>query len=100
LLKELGTAIESLASRPATIIGHDFGNRIARTLASDHPYLVKQLVLLSAGGMVPRSPEMEKLTALFWERALSREDRLTPIRQIFFAAGNKVPREVGRGLAL
>jgi len=97
LASDIAAVIESLASRPATIIGHDFGNRVARTLASDHPHLVKQLVLLSAGGMVPRSPEIEKLTAQFWERALSREDRLRAIRQIFFAAGNKVPREWEEG---
>ena len=41
---------------------------------------------------MPRSPEMEKLTTHFWESALSREDRLTAIRKIFFAAGNDVPR--------
>src|SRR5690349_9884823 len=70
LASDVAAVIESLVSRPATIIGHDFGNRVARTLASDHPHLVKQLVLLSAGGMVSRSPEMEKLTAQFWERAL------------------------------
>jgi len=92
LASDVAAVIESLAARPATVIGHDFGNRIARTLASDHPHLVKQLVLLSAGGMVPRSPEMEKLTTQFWESELSREDRLRAIRQIFFAAGNNPPR--------
>jgi pimeloyl-ACP methyl ester carboxylesterase len=97
LASDIAAVIESLAVHPATIIGHDFGNRVARTLASDHPRLVKQLVLLSAGGMVPRSPEMEELTTRFWEGALSREDRLTAIRQIFFAAGNKVPREWEEG---
>ena len=92
LASDVATTIEALVGRPATVIGHDFGNRIARTLASDYPRLVKQLILLSAGGMVPRSPEMEKLTTHFWETALSREDRLTAIRKIFFAAGNDVPR--------
>jgi pimeloyl-ACP methyl ester carboxylesterase len=92
LASDVAAVIESLAGHPATIIGHDFGNRVARTLASDHPRLVKQLVLLSAGGMVRRSPEMEKLATRFWESTLSREDRLAAIRQIFFAAGNKVPR--------
>ncbi len=86
LASDVAATIESLVGRPATIIGHDFGNRIARTLASDYPRLVKQLILLSAGGMVPRSPEMEELTTQFWESALSREDRLTAIRRIFFAA--------------
>jgi len=92
LESDVAATIESLVGRPATILGHDFGNRIARTLASDYPRLVKQLILLSAGGMVPRSPEMEELTTQFWESALSREDRLTAIRRIFFAAGNDLPR--------
>ena len=34
---------------------------------------------------------MERLTTQFWESALSRKDRLTAIRQIFFAAGNDLP---------
>lgn len=92
LASDVAATIQSLVGSPATVIGHDFGNRIARTLASDYPRLVKQLILLSAGGMVPRSPEMEKLTTRFWESALSRKDRLSAIREIFFAAGNDVPR--------
>ena len=92
LASDVAATIQSLVGSPATVIGHDFGNRIARTLASDYPCLVKQLILLSAGGMVPRSPEMEKLTTRFWESALSRKDRLSAIREIFFAAGNDVPR--------
>lgn len=92
LASDVAAVIESVAAPPATIIGHDFGNRVARTLASDYPHLVKQLILLSAGGMVPRSPEMEKLTTQFWESVLSREDRLVAIRKIFFAAGNELPR--------
>jgi len=88
LASDVAATIQSLVGHPVTVIGHDFGNRIARTLASDYPRLVKQLILLSAGGMVPRSPEMEKVTTRFWETTLSREDRLTAIRQIFFAAGN------------
>src|SRR5205814_10089222 len=58
------------------------------TLASDQPGLVKQLVLLGAGGLVPRSSEVERLTTRFWETALSREDRLAAIRQMFFAPGH------------
>jgi pimeloyl-ACP methyl ester carboxylesterase len=92
LASDAAAVLKSLAGRPAIVIGHDFGNRIARTLASDHPTLVKQLILLSAGGLVPRSPEVEKLTTRFWETALSREDRLAAIRKIFFAAGDDLPR--------
>ncbi len=88
LASDVAVMIQSLVGGPATIIGHAFGNRVARTLASDHPRLVKRLILLSAGGMVPRSPEIEKVTTRFWETALPREDRLTAIRRAFFATGN------------
>lgn len=37
LASDVAAVIESLAGRPATVIGHDFGNRVARTLASDYP---------------------------------------------------------------
>jgi len=97
LSSDVAATIKSAGGRPATVIGQDFGNRIARTLASDYPRLVKQLILLSAGGMVPRSSDVEKLTTRFWEAALSREDRRNAIRQIFFAAGNNVPRNWEEG---
>jgi pimeloyl-ACP methyl ester carboxylesterase len=88
LASDVAATIQSLVGGPATVIGHAFGNRVARTLASDHPGLVKQLILLSAGGMVPRSPEIEKVTTRFWETDLPGKDRLMAIRQVFFASGN------------
>ena len=33
------------------VLGHAFGNRIARTLASDQPALVRELLLLACGGI-------------------------------------------------
>jgi len=70
------------------VIGHDFGGRIARTLASDYPHLVKQMVLIGAAGKIQRSPEVDRLTTRFWETALSPQDRLAVLRQTFFAPGN------------
>ena len=90
LASDVAATIKSVLAGPATIIGHAFGNRIARTLASDHPGLVKQLILLSAGGMVPRSPEIERVTTRFWETDLTRQDRLMALRGAFFASGNDV----------
>ena len=91
LASDVAATIKSSVGRPVTVIGHDFGNRMARTLASDEPTLVKQLILLSAPGVVPQSPDVEKLTTLFWETTLSREERLMAIRKAFFAPGNEVP---------
>ena len=100
LASDVAATIRVLVGRPATVIGHDFGNRIARTLASDHPELVKQLILLSAGGMAPRSAELEEVTTRFWESALSRADRLAALQQAFFATGNRVPRNWEEGWLL
>jgi pimeloyl-ACP methyl ester carboxylesterase len=88
LAADVAATIQSVVGRPATVVGHAFGSRVARTLASDHPDLVKQLILLAAAGTVPRSAAIEQVTTRFWETALSPEERLTAIRQMFFAAGN------------
>jgi len=91
LASDLAATIKSVTGRPATVIGvigHDFGGRIARTLASDYPHLVKQMVLIGAAGKIQRSPEVDRLTTRFWETALSPQDRLAVLRQTFFAPGN------------
>ena len=91
LASDIVATIDSLVGHPVTVIGHDFGGRIARRLAADQPALVARLSLLSAGGMIPRSPDVERLTTRFWQTSLSRTDRVAAVRQIFFAAGNNVP---------
>lgn len=88
LAADVAATIQSVAGRPVTIIAHAFGTRVARTLASDQPSLVRQLILLAAAGTVPRAPAIDQITTRFWESAMSAEDRLTAIRQTFFAAGN------------
>jgi pimeloyl-ACP methyl ester carboxylesterase len=85
---DVAATVRELVGGPATVLGHAFGSRVARTLASDHPNLVKRLILLAAGGMVPRSPEIEQATNRVWDPALPKEDRLEAIRLAFFARGN------------
>jgi pimeloyl-ACP methyl ester carboxylesterase len=88
LASDVAATIQSLVGSSAIIVGHAFGSRVARTLATDHPRLVKQLILLAAGGKVPRSPEIEEATNRVFDGALSKEDRLPAIRRAFFAGGN------------
>ncbi len=40
----------------AHVVGHAFGNRVARCLATDSPERLKRLVLLAAGGQTPPDP--------------------------------------------
>jgi pimeloyl-ACP methyl ester carboxylesterase len=42
--------IEAIGCGPAHLVGHAFGNRIARCLAVDRPSLVRSVTLLAAGG--------------------------------------------------
>ena len=88
LASDVAATIQSVARQPVTIVGHAFGSRVARTVAADHPNLVKQLILLAPAGAVPRSVAIERITTRFWETTLDPEDRLAAIRQAFFAAGN------------
>jgi pimeloyl-ACP methyl ester carboxylesterase len=88
LASDVAAVIQSVVGRPATVVGHAFGTRVARTFAADHPGRVKQLILLAAAGAVPRSAATEATTTRFWETPLSPADRLAAIRQVFFAAGN------------
>lgn len=48
---------------PAHLVGHAFGNRVARCLATDHPQLVRSLTLLAAGGLTPANPAVSTALA-------------------------------------
>lgn len=57
LAADVATVIEVLGAQPAHVLGHAFGNRIARCLAADRPELVRSLILLAAGGLIgPPTP--------------------------------------------
>ena len=88
LAADIAATIREVVSGPATIVGHAFGTRIARTLAADHPSLVKRLVLLAVAGPVPRSPEVRDVSDQVFNATLSRAERLDAIQRSFFAKGN------------
>ncbi len=57
LAADVAGAIKVLGCGPAHLIGHAFGNRIARCLAADCPSLVRKVVVLAAGGLItPSTP--------------------------------------------
>jgi pimeloyl-ACP methyl ester carboxylesterase len=70
------------------IIGHAFGNRLARVVASDFPDLIASLTLLAAGGYVPGPPDaMASLVACF-DASLSEAERLHHVGRAFFSPGH------------
>jgi len=88
LAADIAATIRELVGGPATVVGHAFGGRVARTLAADHPGLVKRLILLAAAGPIPRSPEISDASDRVFNEVLPREDRLAAIQRAFFAKGN------------
>ena len=57
LAADVAGVLEALACGPAHLVGHAFGNRIARCLAMDRPALVRSVTLLAAGGLIaPATP--------------------------------------------
>src|SRR5262250_370012 len=57
LAADVAAVLEAVDCGPAHLVGHAFGNRIARCLAVDRPSLVRSVTLLAAGGLIgPATP--------------------------------------------
>src|SRR4051812_29423351 len=57
LAADVAGVLEALQCGPVHILGHAFGNRIARCVAANHPAMVRGVILVAAGGLVgPSTP--------------------------------------------
>src|SRR5258705_3297932 len=57
LAADVAGILEAVDCGPAHLVGHAFGNRVARCLAVDRPSLVRSVTLLAAGGLIgPATP--------------------------------------------
>jgi pimeloyl-ACP methyl ester carboxylesterase len=57
LAGDVAGVIKAIACGPVHLVGHAFGNRIARCLAVDQPPLVRSVTLLAAGDLIgPSTP--------------------------------------------
>ena len=57
LAADVAGVLDAVGCGPAHLVGHAFGNRIARCLAVDRPSLVRSVTLLAAGGLIaPAAP--------------------------------------------
>jgi pimeloyl-ACP methyl ester carboxylesterase len=88
LAEDVAAVIGALANGSATIVGHAFGNRVARMVATRHPEAVESVILLACGGLVPPTPEvMAALTSVF-DVSLDSAAHLEAVALAFFAFGN------------
>ncbi len=82
--------IETVAGRDtgAVVVGHAFGNRVARCVAADRPDLVRGLVLLGCGGRFPGDDEARAALRRCFDATATAEEHLHAVATAFFAPGN------------
>ncbi|MYA50766.1 MAG: alpha/beta hydrolase [Chloroflexi bacterium] len=84
---DVARAIEHVGGAPAHLIGHAFGNRIVRCLASDRPDLTRSVTLIAPGGQAPPAPDIPPTLMRIFELDRPAADRLTDVQRVFFAPG-------------
>ena len=72
----------------AVVLGHAFGNRVARALASYYPERVSSVVLLAAGGRIAMTPEVARDFQTVFDDSSAAENRFAAMARAFFAPGN------------
>jgi pimeloyl-ACP methyl ester carboxylesterase len=60
LAADVAGVIEALTGGAVHVLGHAFGNRVARCLAADRPDLVRSVILLAAGGLIAPAAEVQR----------------------------------------
>lgn len=96
LAADVASVVESENTGSVVVVGHAFGNFVARQLAADRPDLVRGVVLAAASsGKVPPGstekpigPEIRQAIDGPSDMSLPESKRLEYLRIAFFAAGN------------
>ena len=87
--KDVAAAIEAAQAGPAFVVGHAFGNRVARLLATTRPELVRAVCLVAANvGRDPSPPNVREAIKASANPALPETERLAALKVAFFAPGN------------
>jgi pimeloyl-ACP methyl ester carboxylesterase len=86
---DVAAVIEEVGAGPAFVVGHAFGNRVARMLATDRPDLVRAISLVAANvGRDPSPPYVRAAIRASADPSLPDDIRLEALRFAFFAPGN------------
>jgi pimeloyl-ACP methyl ester carboxylesterase len=88
LAADVAAVIHALADGPATLVGHAFGNRVVRMVATTQPAVVESVVLLACGGLVPPAPEVAAAMATVFDTTLDPSARREAMARAFFAPGH------------
>ncbi len=84
LADDVATVIDVLSRSRAVVIGHAFGNFVARAVATNHPGQVAAIVLAAASGHTV-APEVNAAPFRAGNPNLPESERLAALRLAFFA---------------
>ena len=87
---DVAAVIEAQRAGPTVVLGHAFGQWVARTLAADRPDLVRGVVLAAAAARAIR-PELRAELAKCVDTKLPDAERRAALRFAFFAPGHEPP---------
>ncbi|MES2189412.1 MAG: alpha/beta hydrolase [Pseudomonadota bacterium] len=85
--QDIAKVIEHEAGGPAVVIGHAYGNWVARTVAADHPQLVRGVVIAAAASK-NYDPRLSGYIDKCEDASLPDAERLQYLRMTFFAPGS------------
>lgn len=87
LADDVACTIDQAGKAPAIVVGHAYGNWVARMLAARHPQSVRGVVVAAAAAKTyPKSLSASIIRIA--DPKTSREDRLKELQATFFAPGN------------
>lgn len=90
LAADVAAVIEAATTGRAVIIGHAFGNRIARMVATDRPDLVESVVLLGCSGKVQPTPEIAEAIRLAQAVDTPARVRAEAVRAAWYGPGRDI----------
>ena len=86
---DVAAVIEDADAGPAFVVGHAFGNRVARLLATIRPDLVRAVSLVAANvGRDPSPPKVREAIKASADPSRPDDERLAALQFAFFAPGN------------
>lgn len=87
LAQDVATVIMRENSGPAILAGHAYGNWVARMTATDHPSLVRGVVLIAAAAKA-FPEELRAVVQKSGDPNASREERIAALQKGFFKPGH------------
>lgn len=87
----------SAQSEPVFVLGHAFGNRLARAVATKYPGDVRGVILIASGGQRPVDQKARQALFDSFDTEMPIDQRRKQVRYGFFADGNEIPDHWMRG---